>query len=387
MLRESNFKWLPLGIFPVGAVIFVALWQCTTVQVNYGGNWTALFCTGSIERHPPLGRAEHVYLFQNSAGYDGQFYHYIAHDPFLRSDLKTYVDDPRLRYHRILIPLLTYGLALGNPGRIDRAYELVCLLSIGLGVYWGCRLAQIAGLAAAWGLLFLAMPAIPVTMDRLVIDGGLAALTAAFLYHYRSSSWKLFLVLACAALTRETGFLLLIAYCAWLARRREFRMACIFSLSAVPALAWYGYVQANTPAKSYRPPLIPFVSIFQALAHPSRYPASTPFAGAVVAADYVAIAGAVLGFVFALVWFVRGPWDPPRIAAALFAMMGLFFQIAGQWENVYTFGRIYTPMLLCLSAMAAETRNPWLLMPVALMLPRIAIQLMPQVLGIVHWIA
>ena len=36
---------------------------------------------------------------------------------------------------------------------------------------------------------------------------------------------EIFVVLACAALTRETGFLLVLAYCAYLAWRREFRMA------------------------------------------------------------------------------------------------------------------------------------------------------------------
>jgi hypothetical protein len=378
---------LPLWTFPVVAVVFVALWQWATVTANYAGNWTALFCTGALQRQPPLAASERVYLFANSRGYDGQFYHYVAHDPFLRSDLKNYVDDPRLRYRRIFIPLLVYALAFGNSRLIDRAYELVCLLSIGLGVYWSCRFAQNAGLAAAWGLLFLAMPAIPITMDRLVVDGGLAALTAAFLYYSPSPSWKLFAILTCAVLTRDTGLLLVLAYCAYLVWRREFRIAGIFLLSAAPAAAWYAYVQSNTTGKTYSPALIPFWSILRALGNPASYPPGTPFANAVVAADYLALAGMLLAFGLALVWFARGPRDLLRIAAALFAMMAILFQITGQWQNVYSFGRIYTPILLCLSGMAAQTRNPWLLLPVALMLPRIAIQLTPQMLGIIHWIA
>ncbi len=363
------------------------------MQANYRGNWTSLFCTGALQRHPPLVASGHTYLFASSTGYDGQFYRYIAHDPFLRSDLKSYVDDPRLRYHRILVPLLAYVLAFGDSGLIDQAYEFVCLLSMGLGVYWSCRFAQNSGLAAAWGLLFLAMPAIPITMDRLVVDGALAALTAAFLYYGRSPSWKLFLVLAGAALTRETGFLLIFAYCAYLALRREIRMAAVFLCSAAPAVAWYSYVQVNTTGNSYSPALIPVWPIVRALLHPSKYllgaqyPLGTPLAGAIVAADYLAFAGVLLGFGLALLWLARGPLDPPRIAAALFAVMGLLFQIAGQWDNVFTFGRIYTPLLLCLSALGAQTRNPWLLLPAALILPRVAIQFAPQVLGVIHWMA
>lgn len=304
-------------------------------------------------------------MFPNSTSFDGQFYHYIAHDPFLRTDLKDYIDDPRMRYHRILIPLLAYVLAWGRSPLIDPACEVVCLLSVALGVYWSCRFAQRSGLAAAWGLLFLAMPAIPITPDRLVVDGGLAALT------------------------RDTGLLLVLAYCVYLVCRREFRGASVFVLSAAPTLTWFGYVwfgyvQAHTTGNSYRPSLLPLVSIVRAVAHPSRYPAATPLVPAVIAADYLALAGALLAFVLAHVWFARGPCVPLRIAAALFAALGLLFQIAGQWDNVFTFGRIYAPLLVCLSGTAAVTRNPWLLLPAELMLPRIAIQFAPQVLGVIH---
>ena len=367
--------------------VLVLFWQWATVTANYKGNWSALFCTGDLQRQPPLAHSEHIYLFSKSIGYDGQFYHYIAHDPFMRSGLKAYVDAPRLRYHRILLPLLAYGLALGHSRLIDPAFELVCLLSIGLGVYWSCRFAENAGLAAAWGLLFLAMPAIPITVDRLVIDGGLAALTAAFLCYGRSPSWRLFLVLMCAALTRETGGILVLAYCAHLAWQRKSRMAGVFLLSAVPATAWYVYVQAKTPVMPFSVSLLPFSSILEVLRNSWKYPPGTPFADAVRAADYLALAGMLLGIGFAFLWFARGPSDPPRIAAMLYATMALVLDLAGQWQNVYHFGRIYTPMLLCLSAIAAQYRYRWLLMPIAMMLPRIAIQLVPQALGIIRTIA
>ena len=84
----------------------VLSWQALTVRSNYVGNWSALFCTGTTFRVPPALAREKIYRFNQSNGWDGQFYHYIAHDPFLHSDLKNYIDAPRLRYRRILIPLL-----------------------------------------------------------------------------------------------------------------------------------------------------------------------------------------------------------------------------------------------------------------------------------------
>lgn len=51
---------------------------------SLGGNWTALFCTGSEFKPVPAPlRSDNIYIFQGTFGYDGQEYHYIAHDPFL----------------------------------------------------------------------------------------------------------------------------------------------------------------------------------------------------------------------------------------------------------------------------------------------------------------
>jgi hypothetical protein len=368
------------------AATLVAAWQWATVNANYGGNWTALFCTGAIQRHPPLAASERVYLFAGSTGYDGQFYHYIAHDPFIRSDLQAYVDDPALRYRRILMPLLAHAVAMARSEWIDPAYLLVTLIGIGLGVYWSCLFAQQAGCAAEWGLLFLLMPAVPISMDRLVVDAGLAALTVAFLFYSRSPSWKLFLVLACAALTRETGFLLIVGYCACLLWRRALRIAGIFLLSALPAVAWYAYVHSRTTAKSYDMSLIPLSAILRVFQNPWTYPAGTPFVSAVQVADYMALSGVLLGFALSIYWYVRNPSDPPRSAAVVFALMGLVVQRTDHWQNVYDFGRVYTPLFLCLSAVAAQRRDPLLLAPVAMMLPRLAIQLAPQMMGVVRWI-
>jgi hypothetical protein len=151
-LRPPEWNRLPPWSFAVLAVALVALWQWATVTANYRGNWTALYWTGVVQHLPPLVAAEHIYRFANSTGFDGQVFHYMAHDPSMRSDLKYYVGDPRPRYRRILIPLLAYLLACGHPGLIDSAFEPLCLLGIGLGVYWSCRFAKSAGFAAAWGL-------------------------------------------------------------------------------------------------------------------------------------------------------------------------------------------------------------------------------------------
>jgi hypothetical protein len=62
----------------------VLAWQALTVNFNYQGDWSALFYTGAYTRVPPTITNEGTFRIANDPGFDGQFYHFIAHDPFLR---------------------------------------------------------------------------------------------------------------------------------------------------------------------------------------------------------------------------------------------------------------------------------------------------------------
>jgi hypothetical protein len=313
----------------------------------------------------------------------------------MRTDLKYAIDDARLRYRRILIPLLAYTLAQGRPERIDPAYELVFLLSIGLGVFWSCRFVRERKLTPAWGLLFVLMPAIPISMDRLVVDAGLAALTAGFLLYSPDPSWKLFVLLAAAPLTRETGFLLVLGYAISLACQRAFQTAGVYLLAAVPALVWYGYVGARTEGKSYGMLLTSLSALLETILNRSTYPTGTPFVRAIELADEFALCGVFLAFGLAVYYYLQSRCDSVRVGGALFALMGVILLLvrppgdegtAQLFRNVYHFGRVFTPLLACLAGVGAQRRSLLPLAPAAMMLPRVAIQLTPQVLGVIRWI-
>jgi hypothetical protein len=101
---------------------------------------TALFCHGSQIPLPPGLAAEHIYVFPHSGGYDGQCYHYVAHDPLDRTDIGRAVPDPSLRFPRILLPGLAYLLAFGHTEWVDVSFLLCNLLFLGLGAYWLAQL-------------------------------------------------------------------------------------------------------------------------------------------------------------------------------------------------------------------------------------------------------
>jgi len=337
------------------AMAMVLTWQVITVRANYGGNWTALYCTGARLGTPTTLAAEHIYQFPNSYGFDGQMYHYVAHDPLMRNaELKAFVDAPWLRYRRILLPGLAYLLAWGNSNWIDKAYYALVLISTGAGVYWLALCCAERGRSLAWGLLFVLLPATLVSMDRMVLDVVLAALAAAYALYVRRPSWKLFMVLAAAALARETGLLFLAGYCGYLLLQRRFVQAALFSLAAVPALAWFAYVRAHTPSYGYAFSLIPLSAIWANWVHPLVYAPSVRLRWLATLADRLALAGIMAAFLLAIFWFAKRWRDPVALAALAFVAMGVVLQRHDHWVHVYDYGRVYSPVLFFLGLGSVE---------------------------------
>jgi hypothetical protein len=362
----------------------VLLWQGLTVRCNYGGNWSALYCTGAKFQIPPALASENIYRFDRSYGWDGQFYHYIAHDPFLADGMWKYVDNPRLRYRRILIPGLAYVLAWGSARHIDTAYRAVILLFFGLGAYWLSRLAGLYGHNRAWGLAFVCVPAAIVSMDRMAVDVALAAFVMAFALYSRhgEEDWKLYPVLLLAALVRDTGLLLVAAYCIWLLLRKRVRRAAIFGTAALPTLAWYKYIDARIPSYMAAPPIgLPFSGLLSRLLHPLPYPSSPVVDSLVKGFDYLAVAGVLLAFAIAFPLSRKTGFDPRGWAMLLFVLLGVLLK-RGQWLEVSDIGRILSPLLVLL-ALEPPPSFAWLpLAPLCMVAPRCALRLVPQVLGV-----
>lgn len=198
------------ALVAIVSTLLIFVWTAARIHYAFGGNWTAVFCTGTIFRVPPDLDAG-TYRFEGT-GYDGQFYRYLAHDPFLRKDYSRYVNAPQLRFRRLLVPLAAWLFGFGQRRWIDGAYIAVEMLCLALGGYWcGRSLAQ-RGRSPFWGLLFVVVPATLASFDRMLVDGPLTALFAGFLLYCEEQRWTRIWVLAMlAALTRETGLLLVAA--------------------------------------------------------------------------------------------------------------------------------------------------------------------------------
>ena len=345
MLPRARLRCL---LYALLCTFGLAGWQALTVRYNYGGNWTGLYCTGSgIEAIPPELRSENIYIFPNS-GYDGQSYHLVAHDPAMVRGFSSLLDDARLRYGRILVPGLAYLLAFGQDRAVDPAYLCVVWVSILLGSYWLGRYALYQGYPAWFALLFALVPAVLISVDRLTVDVALAACVVGFArYTQEQLSWRLYAVLAAAGLVRETGLLLVAAYCISLASERQFRRAAWFATAAIPALSWQILVRFRTPPYRYGFVSIDlFMGMLNRVVRPFPYPFGGPVKALAIGLDLLALAGIALALGWALQRAFARARKPVTIAAYLFALLAITLSQAGAWSEVYAFGRTLTPLVL-----------------------------------------
>ena len=371
------------------AVVSALAWQTLTVRYNYQGNWTALFCTGSQVRVPPQLAGEGIYTFPKSIGYDGQFYHYVAHDPLLKKGLDKYVDAPRLRYRRILLPGLAYLAAFGQDRWVDPAFISVVLLFVFLGAYWLSRCASLYGFHPIWGACFLLVPATLISVDRLVVDATLAALTVGFVYYARQGPpWKLYAVLACAILTRETGVLLLAGYCLYLLWRRFAARALLFGTAVVPALAWYAYVQSGTRGGI---DLLPSFleaprarwGALRVLVTP-KYDLPPVVTAAATALDYLVIAGILLAIVLAIRFALKWSPEPEALPALLFGLLAARMLFWAELIDPFTYPRVLSPLVLLLALQGLRARAWIACVPAGALAARVALQLGNEGLGILR---
>jgi len=374
------------GACVISALICLGIgfaWQALTVHYNRGGNWTALFVTGSRFPVPPALASENVYVLAESAGYDGQMYHYVAHDPLLRHGFQKFVDSARLRYRRILLPALAFLLAGGWQGAIDRCYIASNLLFLFSGAWWLSRYLVLSGLSPAWSILFVLTPAAVTSLDRLTVDLSLTALAIGFAYYARiKAQWKLYAVLVFAGLSRETGLLLIAAYCLSRLLRGRLAQAVVFSTAALPTVIWYLYVNSRTApivGSWFRPPLFGMATWAM---HPFHYQYSLAVNALITTLDYLSMAGVLMACMLGLLMLFRNSSGPLEIAAALFTVLALCFN-ESFYQDALGGGRVLSPLLIFLVLGNLSNLSVIWCLPLILVSMRTWLQLVSPVLSIV----
>ncbi|HEV3330572.1 MAG TPA: hypothetical protein VG096_06310 [Bryobacteraceae bacterium] len=361
-------------------------WQLLTVHYNYGGNLTALFCTGVLLGIPPALEREHIYRFPNrSSGYDGQAYHYVAHDPLARTEIaRALGPDGAYRYPRILLPAMAYLMALGRQDWIDRSYIACNLFFLFLGAWWLTAILIRLGMHPGFAVLYLLVPGVLISVDRLIVDLPLISLSLGFLVYTASNvRWRLYLILVLAALCRETGFVLALACAIPPLFARRYRQSLFWASALLPAIAWYGFVRwfLVTALTTRTIPLLgPLGTV---LLHPIPYPFPAATTTALRILDGLLLFGEWVAVVGGLRRLKEAPVDPVCAAMVLWAIVGIPVSVS---TDFYSSSRALTPLLLFGFLRGLSERRRVDRLPLLMVSPRIWIQLLPQVGGVLRGI-
>jgi len=333
---------------------------------------------------PDFLKSEQLYHFSHG-GYDGMVYHLIAHDPWMRKGSADVIASAPFRYQRILVPALAWLVAFGQDRWIHPAYFGVILAFAFLGVYWLSLFASRAGVSPLWGLAFILTPATITSVDRMTVDIALAALTAGFaLYASESPDWRVLVVLACAALTRETGALLILGYAAYLFAQKNIRGGLLAAATAVPAAAWFLFLSHGQ--KSTLPGyggLVPLAGFVHRVARPLRYRHFSALERlAAHALDLVALAGVALALFYAVRLLVRRTWDGRAAVIYVLALSVVLLRSGAVWFDAYAFGRVLTPFLLLTAMVSMGARPLAAFLPMLLVDARIGLNFVTQITGV-----
>jgi hypothetical protein len=367
--------WLP-ALVAAGAIAF---WWLAAIRYAYHGQATALFMIGERTPMPDwLEKSETLYRWKGGGGYDGQYFHLLAHAPLAFHELASMMDRPRMRCQRILIPALVWLLASGRMEWIDPVYYAVILLSLAAGVWCTARLAQRNAASPWWGLAFLALPASIGSAERMLVDGPLMAAAAGVVLLLESGRWPAAWILAAAApFVRETGLLIVAAVVIVNLAKRAWMSAALWAAAGAPFLLWLLMIRDLPGGMDFR-----WAGLFHSAVRLasegepySRYPQYRAWLHGldlIVLAGFLSACAASLQLLWSA-WRRRAPLSLPLSMAAVSAGAALalcHLEPRHAWDSVFSLGRVFAPVYLGLLLHGLAAGRPGMaalcLMPAAI---------------------
>jgi hypothetical protein len=284
------------GLF-VLMLSLMLIYQALYVRATAPGQWSALFFNGSKFAHPNV--PNFGYIYPNSSGYDGQWYRTLELDPLLTKGFTQYLDNARLRSRRILISAIAGALGRESYPASDYWFIAITDITMALGGLCFIRLAKDYCPPLTAAILYLFIPAIPASTDRMVVDGpAVAGFLAVLLFFRERRTVPLMLVLAALPLVRESSLTVTggVALAYFLAA--DFKKMLLSAATALPTIAWWIYEALRTPyvdaTHLFSIPLVPqALRLFTLIPRP----ASPLVALALYAIDFVAMACLLIAFV------------------------------------------------------------------------------------------
>jgi hypothetical protein len=229
------------------------------------------------------------------------------------------------------------------------------------GCYWSSRYCALFGKSEWWGALFIAIPGVITSFDRMLTDGPETALYAGFLVYAERRDWsRLYLVSLLGMLARESGIILVAAIVLADLWDRNWKRAVIGATAALPAFAWWLYVMAHTRASHAAPQIMTLPLI----GHLRRFlvfrTAAEPWKQTIIQiSDVIALIALLFCFGLGVYWVIRERNREIQLSIGLLVFLGLVLGTPGFLIEPYGFVRPISPLLIFLTLRAITHHTLW----------------------------
>lgn len=263
-MKYKNNKLAPILVISVIHLSVLAYYSS-----RFNGNITGFLCIGDRYAAPSVINKKTIIL-ENSDGYDGQFYFYISHDPFIsRPDLHKYIDEPTYRYQRIMYPLLINIFSMGNPALNPYLMVIINLLAAIVGTYFIMALLEHHNLSIWYSLYFGLLPGFFLSTLRSCPGPVVSMFIVSGLYFYvKERHVSAVTAFSLAGLTREMSMIfpagvILTA----LIKKHSVRECTVYIVPFLINMLWQIYIYIRLGAFSFgvfsNNTGIPFAGIFE----------------------------------------------------------------------------------------------------------------------------
>lgn len=182
-------------------------------------------------------------IFDDKGGYDGQFYYYVAMDPFMN---KGYFKNA-YRQQRILYPLTARLFAFGKESLLPYTLYIVNLWALAIGMYFLILILKQYSVNPMWSLFYGLSPSSIMTIQYDLPSPLSIALIIAAIYFYINRNLILTVVfMALSFLTREDSIVVFIPLLIWDYQcKRQFKRIVLLMSCLIPFFLWQLFVTAK----------------------------------------------------------------------------------------------------------------------------------------------
>lgn len=210
----------------------------------YGYNMSSMIRISQNEKEgvAPEYFQKGMVIFE-SGGYDGQFYYYVAMDPFLN---KGYFKNA-YRQQRILYPLTARLLAFGKENLLPYTLYIVNLIALAIGMYFFILILRQYSVNPMWSLLYgLSPPSIMTIQYDLPSPLSISLIIIAVYFYTNRRIFLTTVFMALSFLAREDSIVILIPLLVWDYQcNRQWKRVGLLVGCLLPFFLWQMFVIAK----------------------------------------------------------------------------------------------------------------------------------------------